>query len=189
MLPLFWWIKISITSIVSDVHSDTLPEGTQHFLNGFAVSTPVSTQLLQPALVLLRGAFDALGWRLVTCHPDEVHGHCSLVHLQGFYQDPQGWMRVSRETGEGVVPSLADVVGAFLVCYGDLVNIPQCGREQLRNATKAYEDTATEAWPSNSSRDAPNVCDIEICHKLVQSRNIWSVLTEVAHSTCLLSLP
>jgi len=80
-------------------------------------------------------------------------------------------MRVSRETGKGVVPSLADVVVAFLVCYGGLVNIPQCWREHRRNATKACDDTATEAWPSNSSRDAPNVRDIEMCHKLVLSRN------------------
>jgi len=31
----------------------------QHFWNGFAGGTPVSTRLPQPALVLLRRAFDA----------------------------------------------------------------------------------------------------------------------------------
>jgi len=49
--------RIIVIILSLDVHSDTMPEGTPHFWNGFAVSTPVSTQLLQPALLLLRGAF------------------------------------------------------------------------------------------------------------------------------------
>jgi len=146
-------------TVTVDMYTRTMPRGrnTSNTVLPAAVDAPVSTQLPQLVLVLFHQSLDAIFQRLATIYLNEVHGQCSLVYMNQFNECPDGRVRVSHETNEGVVPALADIVGAFLICEGGLIDIPDAWCKQWRNPAEMGDDTATETWPSNSLRDAPNI--------------------------------
>jgi len=64
---------------------------------------------------------------------------------------------VADETGECVVPALADVVGSFLISEGGVVHVPHCGLVQRCDAAKPSDHSAaTKARTPKGSCDAAN---------------------------------
>ena len=99
-----------------------IPTNTKEKLyNGLVAGSQVTTQVVQSLLKLhVTLLYTLHGWFAYRVLLNQC-AHCRFLFLAPFYNSPDGWVGITYQVEELVIPSLADVV-----CPGATIYVTSC---------------------------------------------------------------
>ena len=138
-----------------------IPTNTKEKLyNGLVAGSQVTTQVVQSLLKLhVTLLYTLHGWFAYRVLLNQC-AHCRFLFLAPFYNSPDGWVGITYQVEELVIPSLADVVCPGATIYDYFVYAPDGWWKHRRSA--AHHHTKTLSWYNGTVVVTTNVGGVKV---------------------------